>query len=280
MRSRGLVVAIAVVLAVLAAVGVIVYTNGVKNNAVGETQTAVIVAKQDIAANTALNPLISQGVFETINVPNDAVVSGAITDESELQNQTTAAPIYANEQIPVNRLATGETNNLGISDGHVGLGLQIGGPQSVNGYIQPADQVVVYVTFNRGTVVSNQSLKQLLSPAQIQKFYDAVNQNGQSSSSLANSPALVLPFDITMTLVKSVKVLSIQNPPTDADTGRSTSGNSTLVLDAVPADAQELIFASSQGTLYLGLLPPKNKDGYNEPATIGVPLTKVLGVGA
>lgn len=280
MRSRGLVVAIAVVLAVLAAVGVIVYTNGVKNNAVGETQTAVVVAKQDIAANTALNALISQGVFETINVPNDAVVSGAITDESELQNQTTAAPIYANEQIPVNRLATGETNNLGISDGHVGLGLQIGGPQSVNGYIQPADQVVVYVTFNRGTVVSSQSLKQLLSPAQIQKFYDAINQNGQSSSSLANSPALVLPFDITMTLVKSVKVLSIQNPPTDADTGRSTSGNSTLVLDAVPADAQELIFASSQGTLYLGLLPPKNKDGYNEPATIGVPLTKVLGVAA
>ena len=280
MRSRGLVVAIAVVLAVLAAVGVIVYTNGVKNNAVGETQTAVVVAKQDIAANTALDPLISQGVFETINVPNDAVVSGAVTDQSELQNQTTAAPIYANEQIPVNRLATGETNNLGISDGHVGLGLQIGGPQSVNGYIQPADQVVVYVTFNRGTVVSNQSLKQLLSPAQIQKFYDAVNQNGQSSSSLANSPALVLPFDITMTLVKSVKVLSIQNPPTDADTGRSTSGNSTLVLDAVPADAQELIFASSQGTLYLGLLPPKNKDGYNEPATIGVPLTKVLGVAA
>ena len=280
MRSRGLVVAIAVVLAVLAAVGVIVYTNGVKNNAVGETQTAVIVAKQDIAANTALDPLISQGVFETINVPNDAVVSGAITDESELQNQTTAAPIYANEQIPVNRLATGSTNTLGISDGHVGLGLQIGGPQSVNGYIQPADQVVVYVTFNRGTVVSNQTLKQLLSPAQIQKFYDAINQNGQSSSSLASSPALVLPSDITMTLVKSVKVLSIQNPPTDADTGRSVSGNSTLVLDAVPADAQELIFASSQGTLYLGLLPPKNKDGYSEPATIGVPLTKVLGVGA
>ena len=272
MRSRGLVVAIAVVLAVLAAVGVIVYTNGVKNNAVGDTQTAVVVAKQDIAANTALDPLISQGVFETINVPDDAVVSGAVTDPTELQGQTTAAPIYANEQIPVNRLATGETNNLGISDGHVGLGLQIGGPQSVNGYIQPADQVVVYVTFNRGTVVSNQSLKQLLSPAQIQKFYDAVNGNGSSTSSLAGAPA--------MTLVKSVKVLTIQNPPADADTGRTTSGNSTLVLDAVPADAQELIFASSQGTLYLGLLPPKNKDGYSEPATIGVPLTKVLGVGA
>jgi Flp pilus assembly protein CpaB len=281
MRSRGLVVAIAVVLAVLAAIGVIVYTNSVKTNAVtGSGAATVLVSKQDIAANTALNPLIEQNIFQPITVPSDAVVAGAVTDVTELQNQTTAAPIYANEQIPVNRLATGATNNLGISDGHVGLGLQIGGPESVNGFIQPADQVVVYVTFNRGTVVSNKSLKQLLSPAQIQKFFDTVNANGSSTSSLAGAPAIVLPFDITMTLVRSIKVLSVQNPPTDADTGRSTAGNSTLVLDADPTDAQELIFASSQGSLYLGLLPPKNKDGYDVPAAAGVPLAKVVGVGA
>jgi Flp pilus assembly protein CpaB len=279
MRSRGLVVAIAVVLAVLAAVGVIVYTNSVKTNAVtGSGAASVLVSKQDIAASTPLNPLISQGVFQSITVPKDAVVAGAVTQESELQNQTTSAPIYANEQIPVSRLTTGTGNLLGISEGHVGLGLQIGGPQSVNGYIQNADQVVVYVTFNRGTVVSNQSLKQLLSPAQIQKFYDSIASNGASSSSLASAPALVLPFDFTMTLVRSVKVLSIQNPAVDTDTGRSTSGSSILVLDATPEDAQQIIFASSQGALYLGLLPPTNKDGYGEPAAIGVPIQKVVGV--
>jgi Flp pilus assembly protein CpaB len=265
------------VLALLAAVGVIVYTNSVKTNAVvGSGAVNVLVSKQDISANTALNPLISQGVFETITVPKDAVVSGAVTDESELQNQTTSAPIYANEQIPVSRLSSAN-NLLGISEGHVGLGLQVGGPQSVNGYIQNADQVVVYVTFNRGTVVSNQTLKQLLSPAQIQKFYDAIASNGTSSSSLASSPALVLPFDFTMTLVKSVKVLSIQNPSVDTSTGRSTTGNSIMVLDATPEDAQQIIFASSQGALYLGLLPQSNKTGYDEPAAIGVPITKVIG---
>ncbi|HTG47776.1 MAG TPA: hypothetical protein VK646_08995 [Actinomycetota bacterium] len=272
-------VAIAVVLAVLAAIGVIVYTNSVKTNAVtGSGAASVLVSKQDIPANTQLDPLLQQGVFETITVPHDAIVAGAVTQESELQGQTTSAPIYANEQIPVSRLSTGVSNNLGISDGHVGLGLQIGGPQAVNGYIQTADNVVVYVTFNRGTVVSTASLKQLLSPAQIQKFFDTINANG--STTTAGSGAVVLPFDITMTLVRSIKVLSIQNPAVDTSTGRSTPGNSTLVLDADPTDAQEMIFASSQGTLYLGLLPPKNKDGYSEPATIGVPLTKVLGVGA
>ena len=126
MRSRGLVVAIAVVLAVLAAVGVIVYTNSVKNGTGADT-TAVIVSDKDIPANTPLNPLIDSGDFGTVNVPNDTLVAGAVTDENELRDQTTSSTIYANEQIPTSRLATGRGNALGISDGHVGLGIQVDG---------------------------------------------------------------------------------------------------------------------------------------------------------
>ena len=76
MRSRGLVVAIAVVLAVLAAVGVIVYTSSVRETAVDENTTTVLASTQDIQANTPLDPLIAQGVFQTIQVPNDGVVPG------------------------------------------------------------------------------------------------------------------------------------------------------------------------------------------------------------
>ena len=50
MRSRGLVVAIAVVLAVLAAVGVIVYTSSVRDKAVDEHTTTVLASTQDIQA--------------------------------------------------------------------------------------------------------------------------------------------------------------------------------------------------------------------------------------
>ena len=64
MRSRGLVVAIAVVLAVVASAAVILYTNGVKEDAVtGGSLSEVVVASQDIPANTNLNPLIDQGAF-------------------------------------------------------------------------------------------------------------------------------------------------------------------------------------------------------------------------
>src|SRR5439155_15612795 len=258
MRSRGLVVAIAVVLAVLAAVGVIVYTNSVKNGTGADT-TAVIVSSQDIPANTPLNPLIDQGVFGTVNVPNDTLLAGAVTDENELRDQTTSSTIYANEQIPTSRLATGRGNTLGISDGHVGLGIQIDGPQSVNGYIQNNDQVEIYATFPRGTTVTKQDLKHLLSPAQLQRFLTAL-QTG-STTTLASSPVLTMPFDFTLPLVNSVRVLAINNPPVDSTTGKPGSGGSTLVLDMLPSDAQALVLANTDATqLWLGLLPP-NKDG-------------------
>jgi Flp pilus assembly protein CpaB len=281
MRSRGLVVAIAVVLAVLAAVGVIVYTNSVKNGDTGGT-TAVIVSSQDIAPNTPLNPLLDSGVFQTVNVPNDTLVNGAVIDENELRDQTTAQQIFANEQIPTSRLATGTGNLLGITEGYVGLGIQVDGPNGVNGNIQNNDHVVVYATFPAGTVVTRKDLKQLLTPAQIQKFTEALQQG--NTATLASSGVFTIQAGFTVTLIKSVRVLAVSNPPVDTTTGKATNGTSNLVLDILPQDAQALVNANNDAVqLWLGLLPP-NKDGspsagYNEPASVGVPFAKVVGVG-
>ena len=274
MRSRGLVVAIAVVLAVLAAVGVIVYTNQVRNNATSEGTTAVIVSTQDIPAGTALDPLIQQGVFATVNVPNDAFVQGAITSQTQLQGQTTAAPIYANEQIPPDRLATGKGNILGIDEGHVGLGLAVDGASAVNGAVQVGDHIVVYATFNKGTPVTKQDLRQLLSSAQITKLFAAAG----ATTGLAQAQVFLMPFDVTVALVPSVKVLSVQNPPVDTTSGRAQTGASTFILDLLPPDAQNVIFATEKASVYLGLLPPDNSDGYKVGGTIGVPIGSVTGV--
>ena len=276
MRSRGLVVAIAVVLAVLAAVGVIVYTNNVKDTVTTENTVEVVISNQDIPPSTQLNPLLDQGVFDTIRVPDIAVVDGAVTNFDQLRDQTTSAPIYINEQIPFSRLATGESNNLGTSVGHVAVGLAIEGPQAVNGYIQQGDNIVVYATFSKGQPVTKADLKVLFSAAEIQKFYDSVT--GVTTTSLATQKVLIMPFDFTMTLVQSVKVLAILNPPVDATTGRPTSGASSLVLDLLPTDSLSIVFANEKAKLWLGLLPPDNKDGYQTGAVIGPPFARVIGV--
>jgi Flp pilus assembly protein CpaB len=268
MRSRGLVVAIAVVLAVLAAVGVIVYTSSVRDNAASENTTPVVTSSQNIPANTPLDPLIASNVFKLTPIPNDAVVPNAVRDISELQGQVTSAPIYQNEQIPTDRLSSGPgSNNLGITPGNVGVGLAIDGAAAVNGYVQQGSHVVLYATFDKGTVVAKQTLKFFLKGQALQQLAGGSSGN-----------AVVMPIDYTITLVPSVRVLSVTNPPSDTSTGKPTSGNSTFVLDLSPSDATNVIFAVGHSTMYMGLLPPENDKGYAQPGVIGAPAARVIGV--
>ena len=97
------------------------------------------------------------------------------------------------------------------------MGIQVDGPQSVNGYIQNNDQVEIYATFPKGTIVTKQSLKQLLSPAQLARFFTAL-QTGTTAAA-ANAPVISMPFDFTFPLVQSVRVLA-----RGEGSGRRTSG--------------------------------------------------------
>ena len=86
-------------------VGFIVYTSDVRISDADEPTTTVVVANRTILPDTKLDPLIDAGDnFRLIEIPNDAVVEGAITDTEQLRGETTAALIYQNEQIPMARL--------------------------------------------------------------------------------------------------------------------------------------------------------------------------------
>ena len=71
----------------------------------------------------------------------------------------------------------------------------------------------------------------------------------------------------------------VQNPPQDTSTGKPTAGATTFVLDLSPIDATNVVHAVGHSTLYMALLPPDNKDGYEEPGVIGAPYARVVGVG-
>lgn len=269
MRSRGLVVAIAVVLAIVAAAAVILYTNGVKNNAVTAGAAAdVVVASQNIAANTNLNPLIDQGAFNTIRVPSDAVVEGAVTDVEQLRDQTSTQPILANEQIPTSRLSSGTAvagGTLGIDDGHVAVSLKVDTQSGVNGAITRGSYITVYASFSGVKFIPGKTPK-------------AVIANATKTTPGAQAGATLPP--ITMTLIPAVKVLGVVNPTTDSN-GRTTGGSVTLTLDLTPEDAQELVYAQENGSTWIGLLPPGDTSGHTLPfAPDQLMLGKLLGKAA
>jgi Flp pilus assembly protein CpaB len=249
MRSRGLVVAIAVVLAVAAAAAVILYTQGVKEEAqLGGRLQTVIVSTREILPNEPLDPLVAQGVFRQIRVPEDALVSDAVRDVTELEGAATTATIYANEQIPASRLSTSEQrpNSLGISPGHIGVALELDAPQGGAGNIQPGDNVSVFATYQN---------------------VQAIGGSGQQAD---------LP-DFTATLVPTVKVLRIENPQVDTETGEQQGSTDRIrvTLDLEPKQAQDLVFAQENGLVWLGLLPP-NEDG-TQPSGSTVPIGLLRG---
>jgi pilus assembly protein CpaB len=259
MRSRGLVVALAVLLAVAAAGAVVLYTNGVKKAAEsGGSLTTVIVAVQDIPANSSLDALIESGGFKELSVPADAVVEGAVTSLAELRGQTTTAPIVANEQLTASNLSSGEQvegGQLGISKGHVALTIKLNAPQGVNGNIQRGDNITVFATFTGASVIKGATLPELV------------------KGTATTTDRQELP-DFTVSLIPTVRVLEVVNPGID-EAGNPTGDAVTLTLDLLPPDAQSLTLANQTATLYIGLLPP-GEDGHAIPAAT-LPVKLLLG---
>src|SRR3990170_1822319 len=155
MKSRGLVVVLALILATVATVGVFLYARGVREDAkTGGDLSEVIVSKVDILANTDLNTLISQDQFIVMEVRTENLIEGAITDVSQLRNRRNNVFIVQGEQIPLSRVQGGKVPGgvLSIPEGHQAITVQLGVPRAIGAALAGGDNVTVYATFSDVTL--------------------------------------------------------------------------------------------------------------------------------
>jgi Flp pilus assembly protein CpaB len=278
MRSRGLVVVLALILATLATAGVFLYSQGVKENAVeGGDLRDVVVATADIPANSELNEFIREDQFRVIQVPEDTLIEDPVTDISQLQNQRNSVYIFSNEQIPVARIRGGEIpgGQLSIPEGYQAITVALDAPRAVSGALSGGDDVTIYATFEdiSLTAVSEKSLKKAIKAASRPQPDGATATDGaDGTSGQVNLPT----FDATVTLVPTVQVLRVILPNSNGGTvGEETdnpdnSAQSTLqvILALTPEDAQKFVFSMEQGTTYLSLLPPDQDGAELDPLTV------------
>ena len=260
MRSRGLVVVLALVLATLATVGVFLYSQGVKEDAkTGGDLLTVIVSKVDIQVNTDLNPLLDQGQFTTLEVPQDALVQGAITDVSQLRDRKNNAFILAGEQIPLSRVEGGLAPGgvIGIPEGHQAITVALDAPRAIAGALTGGDNVTIYATFTGVEIVElDKNFVALPLPA---------GAEGERPT-----------FNTTVVLAPEVEVLSVSRPTTVTGGGlggggqetQATEGNITVTMAFLPDEAQRFVFSLEQGTVYLSLLPPGQAGVDLDPLTV------------
>jgi pilus assembly protein CpaB len=253
MRSRGLVVVLALILATLATVGIFLYSQGVKEDArTGGDLVTVVVSKVDVPANTDLNTLIREGRFTTQEVPRDAVIDEPITQISQLQNRRNSVFIFAGEQIPVARVQGGDVPGglLGIPEGHQAMTVALDSPRAISGVLAGGDNVTIYATFDeiQGGPASGQ-------PTGTQPQFQGA---------------------ATVVLVPQVEVLRVIRP-LSAVTGEATEESLTGTLQVILAfeagEAQRFVFALERGQVYLSLLPPDADGVQLDPLTVAEVLT-------
>lgn len=275
MRSRGLVVVLALILATLATAGVFLYSKGVKENAIeGGDLRSVVVSKVDIPANTDLNEFIRDGQFVTMDVPQDALIDDPVTQISQLQNQRNSVYVFANEQIPVGRVRGGQVPGglLSIPEGYQAITVAMEAPRAISGALTGGDNVTVYATFEdiELTAISEKSVKQALKAAQ--KPQSQTTTSGTNPNGTTELPK----FDATVTLVPQVEVLRVVRPSNGGGTiGQQSGGNNAdatttlqVILAMTPEDAQKFVFAMEEGKVYTSLLPP-DQDGVDlDPLTV------------
>lgn len=253
MKVRGMAILVAFLLAVGATGAVYLYLNGVRQERKpSANMVSVIVSKQDIPANTSLNNLIKAGSFTITEIPADAVVSGAVTQLEQMQNRTTRYPIVAGEQITTARLQ-GSTNQpagglLGIPSGFKALTLSIDGPRAVGGVLQVGDHVSLYATFKDIKLITG-DLRKILAGKIAQKKVDV--------------------GDLTVTVVPDVQILKASTPAGSSGIGSSSSEALQLTFALTPRDAQRVVVAAEEGTVWLALLPPGEEGAAEAPISIG-----------
>jgi pilus assembly protein CpaB len=254
MRSRGLVVVLALILATLATVGVFLYSRGVKEDALqGSDVIEVVVPKVDIPANSDLNAYIDDEQFALQPLPADAVVEDAVTDISQLRDRRSSVFILAGEQIPLSRVEGGEVPGgvIGIPDGHQAITVALNAPRAVAGALAGGDNVTIYATFEDIELTlleggAGQGLAQLI----------------RTAAGQPQTPNVEIPkFDATVVLTPEVEVLRVirETESTDAsaeDQAAEVEGAVSVTLAFLPEEAQQFVFALELGEVYLSLLPP------------------------
>lgn len=235
MRSRGLVVVLAFLLAAGATAAVFLYVRGVRDEArTGGEVTTVVVATEPIAAGTDLDPVIEEGIFTSIDVPTDALVAGAVTSLEQLRGGTTSDGILPNEQIPTARLEGSlPGGGLGIEPGYQAVTIRLPAERVVGPGIQRGSKVTVYGLFSGANAKTTK------------------RAGGEEQKAPAVSGVVVA-------VVPEVDVLDVLRPGVAA--GAQAGDQEALVtLELTPRDAQKVIFAHQQGIVWLALIPPEGK---------------------
>jgi pilus assembly protein CpaB len=234
-RRRILIIAAAIV-AALGIILVLLYVKGADNRADDKYKTVnVLVATAQISKGESIEDATNAGkltlrpVTQADLLPNYQVTTTSLANEFALQT------IYPGEQIIASKFgaqqSTDNNSPLPIPANMQAVSINLTDPERVAGFVEPGSQVAIYYS----------------SGAQVRLMLNRVTIIGVGSTT---------------------PVVATNDPSATTTTAPTEALPATLMTLALSQkDAQKIIFAQGQGTVFFGLLTTKSQVDLSVPAT-------------
>lgn len=218
---------VALLVAVLGSAMVFLYVQSADTRAQEKQEPVeVLKAVAQIEPGESLTKAQTAGKLEVASVPREQVLEGAMTTIGESGNLVALMRVFPNEQITTSKFgAAGEADSLSLPEGQFAISVSVPQTGRVAGFVTPGSNVAVFWTGE--FVPSGQPGTRLVLP-KVQVIAVAQTTMAAQTEPVQNGqPAEVVAADLI-----------------------------TVAVDQ--AQAEKLIFASSNGQLSFGLLNDKS----------------------
>jgi len=238
MGRRTVLLMVAVVIAAVGVALIFFYVAGVQNRANHNAQLVkILVAKGDISPGVSASQAQQDGMFEQQEIPAGLFPPGGVSTIDPIADQVALGQIYTGQQIVAPMFGDpSQTATLAIPKGKLALSVQLQDPNRVAGFVVPGSNVAVFATVSSG---------------------------GGSKTQLLLNNAGVIGVGPTTTNTTT----TTQNSSNDQTTEQVPTTILTLALDQ--QQAQKVVFAQTEGNLYLALLTESSTVRRSGPTTNG-----------
>lgn len=248
MRSRLAILIVALALGGLAALTTNWYLNrATERLEAGTEPVEVLVASEAIPRGAMADDLIDSGQIVTREVPRRYVSADAVSSPKAIRGQVLAAPLSAGELVTTARFQAPKEAGLAYSvpKGLVAVSIPSDAVKGVAGLLKPGDFVMVVATFEPGPNGVEALTRVLLPKARVLAV--GTDVGAQSAVSQGDDRSLTA-------------------NTTEAQQQEQTGAAPTVTLALAPLDAEKLVFAEEQGSVWLALLPATETE---VPGTVG-----------
>ena len=248
LSTRGGLVAIAIVAALMAAALLTVFLQNYKKSVSDESTHTVLVAKQVIPKGSDGDVLAAEDMFQVSKIQGTQVKDGALTDPAAMRDKVTSVTVYPGQQLTSSDFAaSSDAVNTKVARDQRAISIPVDASHGMLGNVSEGDHVDVYGSFYASkngsavTAAARPIVRILLRDAVVLTTPPAPKGPSSNGPNSTQSVVLAVPGDASPQLAYAVDnglAWIVQRPQAGAEDSHLNSVTIQTILSNRPLGGQ------------------------------------------